>query len=289
MTILLATARSPYILATKLYTLLGKELSLQQWQMGGFNFCRCQIAGEHNPLPARMRKRFQEQIAQSVAAFIIEAVEEELLAKIFWQQYEVDEQQEAKELCLRAKKILDQADQGHFPGLSSRRELLARRLKEYLQDNSYLNIDGFIQFRLPDYMLELEQAAEEAVEEYIVEKEYDEFISVLRYFVEMQEPRVEKVHVVLNPQGGFQLYGGETKNLEKDYLEGCMVDMEDNELNCEDLLLSALITLAPRQIILHGSEKGRTRGTVNTLKNVFGERVTMCSGCKRCRQLLHKF
>lgn len=289
MSILLATARSPDVLVTKLYSLLGKELSLQQWQVGGFNFCRCHITTGKNPLSAKTRKQFQEQVAHSVAAFIIEVVEQELLEKIIWNQYEVEEKQEARDLCFRAKKILEQEEKGCLQGSYSRGELLARRLKEYLQDNSYLNIDGFVQFRLPDYLLELEQAAEEAVEEYIMEKEYDEFICVLRYFVEIQEPRVEKVHVVLSLRGGFQLYDGENKSLEKDYLEGFIVDMGDSELNYEDLLLSALITLAPRQVILHGSEKGKARSIINTIKNVFGERVTVCNGCNRCRQLLHKF
>ncbi|MGI9950957.1 putative sporulation protein YtxC [Moorellaceae bacterium AZ2] len=289
MTILLASARSLDVLIIRLASLLGNELSLRQWNTGGFNFCQCSFTLGRKQLPGKARKRWEEELAAGVAAFIIEVLEEDLLEKIICNQYEIEEKQEARQLCSRAKKILEQGEKA-YPGSYWRGEALVRRLKEYLQENSYLNIDGFVQFRLPDYLMELERAAEEAVEEYIVEKEYDEFICVLKYFVEIQEPRVERVHVVLTPKGGFQLYDGENRSLERDYLEGFVVDMGDSELNYyEDLLLSALITLAPRQIILHGSEKGKARGITHTIKNVFGERVRLCNGCNRCRQPLHKF
>lgn len=287
MTILLASARSLDVLISRLGSLLGKEWSLQQWKTGGFNFCQCSFTPGRRQLSPKARKGWQEEVATGVAAFIVDVLEEELLEKIICNQYEIEEK-EARQLCLRAKRILEQSERA-FPESYWRGETLVKRLKEYLQESSYLNIDGFVRFRLPDYLMELERAAEEAVEEYIVEKEYDEFICVLKYFVEMQEPRVERVHVVLTPRGGFQLFDGENRSLERDYLEGFVVDVGDSALNYEDLLLSALITLAPRQVMLHGSEKGNARGIIHTIKNVFGDRVRLCNGCNRCRQPLHKF
>lgn len=136
--------------------------------------------------------------------------------------------------------------------------------------------------------MELEQALEEAIDEYLMEKEYDEFIRLLRYFVEAQEPRLEKVHVVLNSGGGFQLYDNENRNLSGDYLEGFLVDMADNELNYEDLLISSLITIAPRQVILHPVDKGRCYSTIGVLKSVFGERLIQCGGCSHCLRPLQK-
>jgi len=286
-TIVLASARSLDLLSSRLGSALGKEWSLRQWKAGGFNFCQCSLNPGRRQLSRRPRKDWQEEVAAGVAAFIVEVLETELLEKIICGQYEIEEE-DARGVCSRAKRILQQGERA-YPGSYWRGKILVERLKEYLQENSYLNIDGFVRFRLPDYLMELERAAEEAVEEYIVEKEYDEFICVLKYFVEMQEPRVERVHVVLTPQGGFRLFDGDNRSLERDYLEGFEVDVGDSELNYEDLLLSALITLAPRQIVLHGSEKGKGHGIIHTLKSVFGERVRMCNGCNRCRQPLHKF
>ncbi|SMB99006.1 putative sporulation protein YtxC [Thermanaeromonas toyohensis ToBE] len=279
MVILLASSRPLDFLLQKLRSLINTQLTFNQWQTGRFNFCRLFLPDQ---------KKVREQVATSVAAFIIEIIEKELLEDILYSQYDLEDTEQAQNLCLRAKRILEQGAQGLSQGYW-RGQPLTLRIKEYLEESSYLNIDGFVQFRLPDYLLELEQAIEEAIDEYIMEKEYDEFVGVLRYFLEIQEPRIEKVHVVLSPGGGFQLYDGKNKSLEKEYLDGFMVDIGDNDLNYEDLLLSALITLAPRQVVLHGTDKGKAWGTVNTIKNVFGDRVTVCNGCSRCRRILRKF
>ncbi|MCG0278178.1 MAG: putative sporulation protein YtxC [Thermanaeromonas sp.] len=279
MVILLASSRPLDFLLNKIESLLKAQFTFDRWQTGGINFCRLF-------LPRKNKAR--EQLATSIAYFIIEVIEKDLLEDILYRQYDLEDPGQAQELCLRARRILDQGAAGLSPNYW-RGQPLSLRVREYLEENSYLNIDGFVQFRLPDYLLELEQAIEEAVDEYIMEKEYDEFVGVLKYFLEIQEPRIEKVHVVLSPGGGFQLYDGKNKSLDKEYLEGFMVDIGDNELNYEDLLLSALITLAPRQVVLHGTDKGKAWGTANTIKNVFGDRVIICSGCSRCRRILRKF
>lgn len=279
MVILLASSRPLDFLINKIKSLLNTQLNFNIWQTGGINFCQLLLPDQ---------KKVREQLAISIAAFIIEVIEKELLEDILYSQYDLEDTKQAQDLCLRAKRILDQGALGLSPNYW-RGQPLTLRIKEYLEENSYLNIDGFVQFRLPDYLLELEQAVEEAVDEYIMEKEYDEFVGVLKYFLEIQEPRIEKVHVVLSPGGGFQLYDGKNKSLDKKYLDGFMMDIGDNDLSYEDLLLSALITLAPRQVVLHGTDKGKAWGTANTIKNVFGDRVTVCNGCSRCRRILRKF
>jgi len=279
MVIILASSRPLDFLLNKIKSLLNTQLTFNRWQTGGINFCQLLLPNQ---------KKNREQLAISIASFIIEVIEKELLEDILYSQYDLEDTKQAQDLCLRAKRILDQGVLGLSPNYW-RGQPLSLRIKEYLEENSYLNIDGFVQFRLPDYLLELEQAIEEAVDEYIMEKEYDEFVGVLKYFLEIQEPRIEKVHVVLSPGGGFQLYDGKNKSLDKEYLDGFMMDIGDNDLSYEDLLLSALITLAPRQVVLHGTDKGKAWGTANTIKNVFGDRVTVCNGCSRCRRILRKF
>ncbi|MDN5348116.1 MAG: hypothetical protein PWP65_1680 [Clostridia bacterium] len=267
---------------SKYFTL---QVSLHQWQLGGFNFLRLILNGRPSP---KVRKNFQEQVAEIVAAFIVHCWEKALLTGMLSNLYEDLEDKEIEEICERARSILERGEASFFQSRQWRGEPIAVELKNYFQEHSYLNIDGFIRFRLPDYYLELERALEEALDEFLLEKEYDEFIRLLRYFVDAQEIRVDKVHVVLMPGGGFQLYDGEDRNLNGDYLQGFVVDMGETEINYEDLLISALITIAPRQIVLHAADKGRHRNAINTIKSVFGDRVLACTGCKRCRQIQRK-
>lgn len=160
---------------------------------------------------------------------------------------------------------------------------IASRVFDFLEAGNTITVDGFINFRLQDFRLELDQLVEEAVEEYLLEKEYDDFISLLRYFVDTQEPRLEKVHVMLASSGAFNMYDQNYKLIDNDFLEGFILDLMDNDLSYEDLLVSALITIAPKEIVLHLlGPVGEMESAISTIQSVFQERVTMCIGCAKC-------
>lgn len=59
-----------------------------------------------------------------------------------------------------------------------------------------MNLEGFVRFRLKDIIDEIEMAIEMSVDDFIIQKEYNEFIDLLRYFVELQEPRIDLVNVI---------------------------------------------------------------------------------------------
>lgn len=288
MNITLITARPIDFLQAEFSHRFGYTVGLHLWQEGGYNFFRCFLEGGRGRPSQKEVRRFQEQVAEIVAAFIIERWETSLLKELFISDYEGLEGEAIEEICRRAQAILDQGESSYLQVQQGRKQAIATRLLEYFHKNNWLNIEGFVRFRLQDYLMELEQALEEAIDEYLMEKEYDEFIRLLRYFVEAQEPRLEKVHVVLNPGNGFQLYDNENRSLSGEYLDGFLVDMADSELNYEDLLISALITMSPRQVILHPVDKGRCHNTISILKGVFGERLVQCTGCSRCLKPLQK-
>lgn len=288
MNITLITAMPIDFLQAEFNHRFGYTVGLHLWQAGGLNFFRCFLETGRSRPAKRDIRRFQEQVAEIVATFIVERWEKDLLESLLASEYEGLDEEATEEICRRARAILDQGESSCLQVQQGRGESIYGRVLEYFQENNWLNIDGFVRFRLPDYLMELDQALEEAVDEYLMEKEYDEFVRLLRYFVEAQEPRVEKVHVILSPGGGFQLYDGENRNLNGEYLDGFLVDIADSELNYEDLLISSLITISPRQVVLHGADKGRCHNTINTIKSVFGERVIHCNGCSRCLQPLQK-
>ena len=59
--------------------------------------------------------------------------------------------------------------------------------------------------------------------------------------------------------------------------------IRSDEINYEDLLISALITIAPKTVMLHfASAAGKANTVVETIKSVFAGRVTVCRGCKLC-------
>lgn len=195
-----------------------------------------------------------EHFASMLAEFILNYCEEILISQIVKQQYYYFSPEEREKIHSKAMEILNPSSGTHESYRDRRKRRVQEKIVNYLAFNKELILEGFINFRLKDYCYELELAVEEAVDDYLIEKEYDEFIRLLKYFVDIQEPKIKKVHVVLENTGYFRLYDEENKLINNDYLEGFIVELMDDEINYEDLLISALITIAPEIVILHQSK-----------------------------------
>lgn len=256
----------------------GLKVKLQHQELGQFTFWDLMLPGKPTE---EHRLLLRQQLATALTRLIVTNWEHLLVKKLTEQHYaylQADERQvvlQRTELLLQSKEPLALV----FP---ERFQKIRAKLVEYLEQNNNLLIDGFITFRLQDYRSELCRVLEQAAEEYLMEKEYLEFIRLLRYFVEVQEPRLQKVHVVLIQPGVFQLYDANNNHVSQEYLDSVVMDLLDNDMSYEDLLLSALITIAPLEVVLHVSDEEEDGNIIKTVKNVFLERVKLCTGCQWC-------
>ena len=60
------------------------------------------------------------------------------------------------------------------------------------------------------------------------------------------------VNVIFEDDGGFSFLDETGSPIRIDYLEGIILEVGQNELDYEDLLISALIYYRPARIVLHG-------------------------------------
>ncbi|MGI6588870.1 MAG: sporulation protein YtxC [Peptococcia bacterium] len=220
-------------------------------------------------------------IANCLAEIIVEEWEILLIRKIVQDNFYYYNQEEKQTILNKTKNILNPAGLNPYHQ-HQRKEEVRLKILDYLERHKNLIIEGFINFRLKDYQKNLEEIVNSAVDELIMEKEYLEFIRLLKYFVEIQEPRVQKVQIVFKQNGKFSLLDEVDKPIKHECLDGLVVDLLENEINYEDLLISALITLAPSELLLHKEPQVDTDDTIKTIENVFGSRVINCSGCKKC-------
>jgi len=160
-----------------------------------------------------------------------------------------------------------------------RKEKIYTNVISYLEENSVINLDGFITFRLQEYLNEIGDRVDDAVDDFLLEREHGEFLRLLRYFVEVQDPKTELIHVVVKDRDSFQLLDEKKNVIEHQYLAK-EPDLEEYEY--DDLLISALITLVPSRIMVHSSEYLEI-GTIETLVQVFGYRLELCSSCSLCK------
>ncbi|MBF7083915.1 putative sporulation protein YtxC [Desulfallas sp. Bu1-1] len=265
-----------YELSQELQALRDKGLNvrLRENSANGFTFLDCCVSGVGFAEPVVNR-----QVAGVITDLIVNKWENILLKDIIRENYYYfdDDEKGAIYDYARKKLNLNQKNKENY------RLLILQKLTEYLNSNNHIVIDGFIRFRLKDYVNLLYDVADQAVDDFLMDREYKEFIELLRYFVEIQEPRANLVNVVLRADGAFQLYDEECRAIDSDYLRDFMIDLTDNEINYEDLLISALITIAPREIKFHSGNGRMPATTVDTISSVFAGRVSTCDGCVLCK------
>lgn len=274
---------------------LGKELSflkdegidvlLKQNSLGNYSFLDCTISEVKKPEQEMILKHY---VANAISDVILNQWEYLILKKITKNHYYYLSPEEKENVLNKSKKILEavskNGEDNYLLYRLNRKSKILQKVLDYLSQSNKINIDGFVNFRLQDYLEDLNKVVEQAVDELLLEKEYQEFIMLLKYFVDIQEPKLEKVHVFLLSTGSFQLFDDHNQSINNHYLDGCIVEMIDNEINYEDLLISALITIAPREIVVHVPEMAKDVNIINTLQGVFMERLIICNGCPRCCQ-----
>lgn len=155
-------------------------------------------------------------------------------------------------------------------------------LSDYLGEASYLNVQGFLRFRLPEYFPLLSKTLDRAVERYRVEKEYDAFIDLIQAFIQTQKSKINVVHVVWGKQHRFRLLDENHLPLEQDFWQqGEGVAMEGAY---DDVLISSLLYLLPEKIILHTGCEPKAPKIALTLQKIFSGRAMLCAGCNLCKE-----
>ena len=74
---------------------------------------------------------------------------------------------------------------------------IIEKIKTCLEENEEINIQGFITFRMKELREDIEEIIDKVVEEYMVEKEYKEFVKLLKYFVDIQESRIDEINIYI--------------------------------------------------------------------------------------------
>ncbi|WP_353092531.1 putative sporulation protein YtxC [Tissierella praeacuta] len=161
------------------------------------------------------------------------------------------------------------------------KNMVNEEILNYLIENNSIFIDGFMNFRLRRFMYILDISIEKAIGEFEIEREYLEFLNMLQYFVDIQEPRYELVNVIIKDDDYFLLDDG-NNIIENGLLEYAPDDKWYEDISKADLLVSSLIVLSPVKLILH-VEEGKEKELVNVISQVFRDKVQFCDGCEVCK------
>lgn len=271
----------------KLFEGSGLKVKLVEQPAGKFTFLNCRLVDYGGCLypDEDARTILKNHLAGIIADIILEYWEDHLVREIIRENYYYFAEEEKDMIFRYTLQHINREKDGSSSGqicLVIRKSRILQKVLEYMHGNNRIILDGFIKFRLKEYINELREAADSAVDDFLIEREYREFIQLLKYFVGIQEPRYEQIHVLIKPEKYFVLYDEKHRVIKRDCLEGCIIELSDNEISYDDLLVSVLITLSPRWITIHYEGDCGVPAAIDTIVNVFEERVTRCGGCKLC-------
>lgn len=167
----------------------------------------------------------------------------------------------------------------------NRRNKIVSKIIDCIKENNEININGFMTFRSREIEEEFQGIVDKIVEDYMIEKEYDEFIKLLKYFVDIQESKIEELNIYANKEGQYVLKDSNGENVETKLVEE--LGGIKSSVNVDDVLISELITLSPEKIIIHSKSNFINKELLQTITSVFENRVIFCSKCEYCNKLNH--
>lgn len=206
---------------------------------------------------------------KKLAEIIGELYEKQIILKLIDKKYSEFTRTEKIEIY---KKIFNEE---HFR-IIHLRFLIGNEIESFLKNINVINIDGFIIFRLIEYKRFLSEIIDDTVEKYIVDREYSQFIDLIKIYISMQEPLVDIIHVY-KYKNTFKLSDKYGTDITNEYIlepEGNILFARYTE---DDELLSILIGISPKQIILHNENEFKNKFFLETLKKIFEAKIFCCN------------
>lgn len=119
-------------------------------------------------------------MSSAIADYIIEVKEWGLLNLILTKACSLLEKEDAEQIRSMIRSLLnDDGPRGRLKRQGKLTTLLEKDFKEL----RVINLEGLIQFRLHAYKKELEEIVDYAMEEFWADRQYEEFMGLLKYFV----------------------------------------------------------------------------------------------------------
>lgn len=204
-----------------------------------------------------------------IVDLIIGLIKERDLKHYIWKTYTNINEEDKKSVYIEAINLFDKKE-------DFIKETIYSKVNEFIAENNDLNLEGFLKFRMKDFISYISILSDIALEEHLIKRDKKEFLDSLKYFIDIQEEKMELLRIIIMKDGHFVLSdenGNEVENLNNEELMN--LAMEEN-LNSEDILISAIMTLCPKRIeILDKSNNKKSKDIIEIVNLLFEGKVTV--------------
>lgn len=155
--------------------------------------------------------------------------------------------------------------------------ILENCIIEYFSKNSSCNLDGFINFRLYNYKNFINLILEAVINDYVLQKEYAEYVTLLQEYIDLQPPQTESIHLIYSNTTKILL--DNSKNIIAN-TSNPQIYLSDISFSSNDFILNSLLNLLPNKIFIHlGTDEDNF---IKFLKLIFNDRFIICHNCAIC-------
>lgn len=211
--------------------------------------------------------KFYNLISNVISSAIVEFYEPKIVKKLLLKDYFYFEPYEKNTILEDFSSI--------YPKSNDRQ--ICDDVENYIKENKSIVLDGFVSFRLKNYINNLNELLENAVSKFVLDKEYLQFVSLLKTYVDSKTPEPCIVNLIYINQEAILL--DELGNI-IDYVDFNSEYLSDITFSQNDYALNTLIEKLPQEILVHLiCPKDEY---IDTISLIFGDRVKICSGCEIC-------
>lgn len=223
-------------------------------------------------------KKFVHEVSCILSCLVIDELEESFLKMILLKNYFYFNSTEMKHILELCYEIFSDDFNTYF---DKKHNILIDSFENYLVNNKSIILTGFINFRIKNYMTILEDVVDEAVNSFVVEKEYLEFISLLKMYVNSQNSNCDVVHLIYNKNNSTLLDKDKNQiNVSDDIFKAKY--LSDISFSSNDYALNTLLTLVPEKIYIHLIDNCIDE-FIHTISLIFENRVEICTDCSICK------
>lgn len=217
---------------------------------------------------------FIQFVSELLSDTIITFYEEKLIIRMINSNYFYFDDYEKK-------IIMDNCREYEKMEYVDKKEKLYKEVHDYIKsEGREIVLDGIINFRIKEYIKVLDNIVDMAVNQYIIEKEYTEFINLLKIYVDTTEPTVNLLHLIYT--NGESILLDENKNIVSlsDNIYSAKY-LSDITFSSNDIALNTLLSMLPKKLEIHVIDEEDE--FVSTLKLIFEDRVYICKDCNICK------
>lgn len=221
---------------------------------------------------------FKEVISNILSCLVIDIFEEAFINRIISHDYFYFDQDDTKIITNNVLNSLE---------YNKEFNCIYKSFYNYLNSNNKIVLNGFLTFRLKDYVQILSERVDKYVNKFIIEREYTEFISLLRMYINSESSQSDYVHLIYSNSSSTLL----NKDKEVIQIDKTMFNakyLSDITFSSNDYTLNVLLSLLPKKIYIHLIDD-KIDEFITTLILIFENRIDLCTECPICQIYKNKY